>query len=95
MMSKKSPLVRIWNAIGVIATRSTDTTTYTSHRLAAIEDRLAALDGGDDANAARHSAFARSEDARLIRGERPIGFRIGSGDVLEWSAPETRLDSDR
>jgi hypothetical protein len=64
-------------------------------RLAAIENRLTALDGGDDAEAAMRSALGTADGHRCDEGESPLGFRLaGSGDTarVEWIGSNTTDD---
>lgn len=60
-----------------------DLHTFSSARMAALENRLARIDGGDDAEAARHSALAAANDARRRSGDEPLAFDlVVSGDNM-------------
>lgn len=84
---KPSPLALVWRSLTALLTRQQDTASFQAARLSAIEDRLAALDGGADADAARRDAVAKVNAGRLAEGAGPLAFRIdgdGPDAKIEW-----------
>lgn len=73
-MTKPGPLTTIALALDSLARRVIDRHEIDARRLAAIEDRLQALDAGENHEAALRSAFARASARRDEAGGRPLTF---------------------
>ena len=72
----KSLTMKILDTIKSIIVRANDTTDFNSTRLRALEDRLAKIDGGPDAEEARVAAFEIVNEKRRGTGTAPLGFKI-------------------
>ena len=73
-MTTKQPS-KAWSAILRIVTNLSDHRDYHSHRLAALEDRLAKIDAGEGSASARRTALAALRLARRAEG-RPVDVDI-------------------
>lgn len=71
----------IWQSIEMLARFVADMSSLHNQRLRRIEDRLAALDGGNDAEAALRSALAAANDGRITAGHEPLSLTIRDGGV--------------
>lgn len=85
MAKSPSPIASIWKSMTTLLVRQTDTAAHQAKRLAAIEDRLAALDGGNDAHAAARDALDRANVARAVAGADPLAFTIGAKGNVVWT----------
>lgn len=85
--TKQNPWVRIWDATRALAIRTRDMASWQNARLSAVENRLAELDGGADADAARAAALADANARRVSAGGDKLAFRIGNNATIEWVGP--------
>lgn len=91
---KQSPFLAVWNALTALVLRDRDMSSWQNARLSEIEDRLAALDGGHDADAARRHAVDKANATRIANGADQLGFRLtgrGADTRIEWIAPEAKV----
>lgn len=87
--NRKSPLSGVWQCIRKLTAyigQDKDLIDYQAERLARIEDRLAKLDGGSDADAARREALTALTVRRVEAGQRAPGFRFVdiTGGAIKW-----------
>lgn len=84
-MTKPSPLTAVWRSMTALLTRQQDTAAHQAKRIASLEDRLAALDGGRDAHAAARDALDRANAARVADGGEPLAFTISASGAIRWA----------
>jgi len=87
---KPNALVQLWEGLGTLASRWLDLSAVHGARLSAIEARLAALDGGNDAAQAKRAAIVAANAERAANGKDPLGLRMASdGESIEWFGTDT------
>lgn len=66
----------IWQAIERLTRCFADRSTLHDQRLAALENRVAELDAGPDAQASARSALNAANHQRTIAGQEPLALRL-------------------
>jgi type VI protein secretion system component VasA len=87
MAKPQSPTELMWSAMAAVLRRGIDMSSWQNSRIAALEERLAALDNGDDAEAARRRALDKVNAERITEGVDELTFRIvgrGAEQRLKW-----------
>jgi hypothetical protein len=74
-MSERS-IDRLIGFFEVLARRFVDNSDFNGLRLKSIEDRVAQLDGGSDANGAKLTAYEAINAERRGTGKVPLGFKL-------------------
>lgn len=86
---KRTSLASLWGALGQVTRRWHDMVILSNRRLAAIENRLAALDGGDETSAALRSAFVDVNMERLTSGKDSLVMKLEPGAdgklAIKWT----------
>lgn len=87
---------RLCNNVKIIVARSSDMTALQNARLSAIEDRLAALDGGHNAARAQRTAIVTVNAKRAENGQAALGLRMGrDGESIEWCGSMTTAEQSK
>ncbi|MBX3580028.1 MAG: hypothetical protein KF723_22720 [Rhizobiaceae bacterium] len=85
MAKPPSLLAAVWRSMTVLLIRQTDMSAHQAKRIASLEDRLAALDGGHDAHAAARAALDRANAGRVTEGAAPLAFTISAKGGISWT----------
>jgi len=87
---KPNALLALWKGLGTLTARWVDLSAVHGARLSAVEDRLAALDGGSNAAQAKRAAIVAANADRAANGKDPLGLRVASdGESIEWCSADT------
>ncbi len=79
---KQRPLIhRMIDLIANISRYHGDLAVFNGHRIRQIENRLALLDGGDGAPAARRAALYAANVDRISDGKQPLGITLEGPDA--------------
>lgn len=82
--TKPTAFASLCASVKTIVRRMIDGGDVTDARLAAVEARLAALDGGDEAPAARRKAIAAVSGERADIDGAPLSMKVGADGKLQF-----------
>lgn len=82
----KGPLAAVCNLLE----RLSSLRAFDAKRLAAIEDRMARLDGGSDSTTAKHEAFYAANLDLIALGRPPLNFVIDGEGRARFSGGDER-----
>jgi hypothetical protein len=84
----RSPLARVWTGMTSLAMhfrRVSALRQLDGERLSRIENRLAMLDGGAEAETARREALAAVNLDAVADGREPLALRLIAGGKIQWT----------
>ncbi len=89
------PLARVWRALESVAQRLNqrqELSAFYARRISTLEDRIAAIDGGDDTASASRAALRDMNAERKQQGNPSLSFRFknSTGGEIEWTGDLAR-----